>query len=195
MINFIFIKRKTGLTQVGRALKELGLELICANSPQAKGRIERLFLTLQDRLVKEMRLRNINSIEQANVYLSGFTEKYNEQFGVLAKEKEDLHDKISKEEIAKSFRYKEERVLSKNLELSYCNRILQIKTERPIHAMRRATVLVIEDLEGNIEIEYQGKNLDYKELLVKDRQGEILNKKEALARIFPPRGKRDVLNF
>jgi hypothetical protein len=182
----------TGLSQVGRALKELGIELICANSPQAKGRIERLFSTLQDRLVKELRLKNISTIEKANAYLPEFIEKYNTQFGVEAKEKEDMHEKISQEEILKAFRYKEERILSKNLELSYDNRILQIQTERPSYAMRRAKVQVIEDLDGNIEIEFQGKKLKYKELLIKDSQGKILNKKEVAARVFPPRGERNV---
>lgn len=184
--------RKSGLTQVGRALKELGVELICANSPQAKGRIERLFSTLQDRLVKELRLKNISTIEEANKYLPEFIEKYNIQFSVEPKEKEDLHEKMPEENIIKAFKYKEERILSKNLELSYNNRILQIQTERPTYAMRKARVQVIEDLYGNIKIEYQGKELIYKELLVKDSQGKILNKKEATARIFSPRGERTV---
>lgn len=186
--------RKSGLTQVGRALKELGIELICANSPQAKGRIERLFSTLQDRLVKELRLKNISTIEEANRYLPEFIEKYNSQFSVEPREQEDLHEKISEEKIKRAFRYKEERVLSKNLELSYCNRILQIKTKRPTYAMRKAKVLVIEDLQGNIEINFQGKKLEYKELLVKDNQGKILNKKEVFARVFPLGGK-DIINI
>lgn len=187
--------RKSGLTQIGRALKELGIELICANSPQAKGRIERLFSTLQDRLVKELRLRNISSIEAANAYLPEYIEKHNIQFSVEPKEKENLHEKVVEKSIVNAFKYKQERVLSKNLELSYCNRILQIQTERPTYAMRKAKVLVIEDLSGKIEIEFQGKKLSYKELLVKDSQGKILNKKEATARNFPPRGKGIALNF
>ncbi|NGX49938.1 MAG: hypothetical protein K940chlam5_01545, partial [Candidatus Anoxychlamydiales bacterium] len=74
------------------------------------------------------------------------------------------------------------------------NRILQIKTDRPTHAMRKAKVTIIESLDGIIEIEYQEKKLDYKELLVKDSQGKILNKKEVLARVFPLGGK-DIINF
>jgi hypothetical protein len=187
--------RKNGLTQVGRALKELGIELICANSPQAKGRIERLFSTLQDRLIKELRLKNISSIEEANNYLPKFIEKFNAKFSVEPKEKENFHEKIPEETILKAFRYKEERTLTKNLELSYNNRILQIRTERPTYAMIKAKVQVIEDLNGKIEIEYQGKVLNYKELLVKDNQGKIMNKKEATARVFPPRGGREAQNF
>lgn len=187
--------RKEGLTQVGRALKELGIELICANSPQAKGRIERLFSTLQDRLIKELRLKNISSIEDGNKYLPEFIKKYNEQFSVAARAKENLHEKVEEDKIIRAFRYKEERKLSKNLELSYNNRILQIKTNKPAYFMIKAKVIVIEDLNGNIEIELHGKQLQYKELLVKDRQGKIMNKKEVFGRVFPPRGKGNVLNF
>ena len=181
--------RKNGLTQMGRALKELGIELICANSPQAKGRIERLFSTLQDRLIKEMRLKNITSIEEANTYLPDYIEKHNAQFSIAAKEKEDLHEKISEESIMQAMQYKEQRILSKNLELSYNNHILQIITKRPTFAMRKTKVLIKEDLNGKVEIEYEGKILKYKELLVKDNQGMIKNKKEATARVFPLGGK------
>jgi len=185
---------KQGLTQVGRALKELGIELICANSPQAKGRIERLFSTLQDRLIKDLTLKNISSKKEANEYLPEYIKKHNEKFAVEPKEKEDMHKKTSKDIIDDAMRYKDQRVLSKNLELSYCNRILQIKIDRPTYTMRKAKVIVIESLDGKIEIEYQNKKLDYKELLVKDNQGKILNKKEALARVFPLGGK-DIMNF
>ena len=79
--------------------------------------------------------------------------------------------------------------------LSYNNRILQIKTEKPTYSMVKAKVIVIEDIDRNIEIEHQGKLLKYKELLVKDHQGKIMNKKEVSTRVFPPRGKENVLNF
>lgn len=185
---------KYGLTQVGRALKELEIELICANSPQAKGRIERLFLTLQDRLVKELTLKNISTIKEGNAYLATYIEKHNRKFAIAPKEKENMHRKISNEEIYQAMRYKDQRILSKNLELSYCNRILQIKTDRPTYAMKKAKVTVIESLDGKIEIEYQNKKLEFKELLVKDSQGQILNKKEVLARVFPLGGK-DIINI
>lgn len=186
--------RKSGLTQVGRALKELDVELICANSPQAKGRIERSFLTLQDRLIKEMRLENIDNIEQANEYLPKYIKKHNEKFAVEPKDPENFHTKVPEEEVRNALRYKQERILSKNLEISYCNRILQIQTDRPTYAMRKAKVSVVESLDGKIEIEYQGKKLYYKELLVKDQQGKILNKKEIIGRIFPLGGKAS-MNF
>ncbi len=187
--------RKSGLTQVGRALKELDIELICANSPQAKGRIERLFSTLQDRLVKELRLNNISSIEDGNKFLPKYMESHNAKFAVEAKKDEDLHREVSEREIVEAMRYKQQRTLTKNLELSYCNKIIQIKAERPLYTMIRAKVMVIESLDGKIEIQYQGKELKYKELLVKDSQGKILDKKQIATRVFPLGGKGHAMNL
>ncbi|MDR8378682.1 transposase, partial [Acinetobacter baumannii] len=81
----------TGITQFGRVLSELGIELICANSPQAKGRVERANQTLQDRLIKEMRLEGISSIEDANAWLDSFIIDFNRRFARPAKYPKDLH--------------------------------------------------------------------------------------------------------
>ena len=81
--------RAGGLTQFSRALTELNIDIVCANSPQAKGRVERAHLTLQDRLVKELRLREISSQEAANAYAPEFIEDYNKRF---AKEPLSAHD-------------------------------------------------------------------------------------------------------
>lgn len=95
--------RKQGLTQVGRALKELEIELICANSPQAKGRVERLFNTLQDRLIKELRLRQISSMKEGNIYLEEYIKEHNDFFAVPAAKPENMHRCITEEEIKKPF--------------------------------------------------------------------------------------------
>ena len=73
-------ERRSGTTQCGRALRDLSIELICANSSQAKGRVERANQTLQDRLVKEMRLNNISSISEANRWVTGFIDDFNRRF-------------------------------------------------------------------------------------------------------------------
>ncbi len=83
--------KKVGLTQFGRILDELGIELICANSSQAKGRVERANKTLQDRLIKEMRLQGINTIEEANAWLPYFVEDFNRRFAKPANYPKDLH--------------------------------------------------------------------------------------------------------
>ncbi len=182
--------RKEGLTQVGRALKELDVELICANSPQAKGRVERMFNTLQDRLIKEMRLKGISSIEEAAPYLEEYIKEHNAFFAVMPANETNMHRSCTLEEIDRAFCYKEKRKLSKNLELSYNSRILQIQTEQIGYALRGAEVVVSEDLKGVIKITYQGNDLQYKELLVKDHQGQIKNKKEILMASLPPTGGR-----
>src|SRR5205085_10363476 len=84
----------TGLTQFGRAMKELGVELICAHSPQAKGRVERANQTLQDRLVKELRLRSISSVGAANAYLPEFIADFNSRFAVEPRSKQDAHQPL-----------------------------------------------------------------------------------------------------
>src|SRR4051812_42032348 len=80
-----------GMTQFGRALAELDIEILCANSSQAKGRVERVNRTLQDRLVKELRLAGIGSIEAGNVFLPGFMERFNARFAVAPARPRDLH--------------------------------------------------------------------------------------------------------
>lgn len=85
----------TGMTQFGRALHELNIDIICANSPQAKGRVERANKTLQDRLVKELRLRNINTIKDANTYMPEFMADYNARFGKEPRKDKDMHRPFS----------------------------------------------------------------------------------------------------
>jgi len=161
-------------------LKELNIELICANSPQAKGRVERLFNTLQDRLVKE-----------ANDYLPKYIKIHNHKFGVEATRPEDRHKKIEEREIlGEILCYKTERTVSKNLEISYEGRILQLETDKQTNRLRRAKVMVIEKLDGVLKIEYQGKGLNYKELLVRSHQGEILDRKQVLGTTTSPLKRR-----
>jgi hypothetical protein len=80
-----------GMTQFGRALCELNIEILCANSSQAKGRVERANRTLQDRLVKELRLAGISGMEDGNAFLPGFIERYNARFARTPARTDDLH--------------------------------------------------------------------------------------------------------
>jgi transposase len=152
----------TGLTQFGRAMKELEIELICAHSPQAKGRVERANQTLQDRLVKELRLRAISSMEEANAYLPQFITAFNVRFSVCARSLEDAHRPPSKtEDLDRILTLVERRTLSKNLTISYNNVIYQINTKRAAYTMRGAHVEVRESSCGEVIIEYKGKALAY----------------------------------
>jgi hypothetical protein len=144
-------------------MKELSIELICAHSPQAKGRVERANQTLQDRLVKELRLRSICSSEEANAYLPEFITDYNSRFAVRARSREDAHRPLSpKEDLGRILALVERRTLSKNLTVSYNGCIYQISTKRAAYTMRGAHVEVREAATGEIAIEYKGKALDYR---------------------------------
>ena len=152
----------TGLTQFGRAMKELEIELICAHSPQAKGRVERANQTLQDRLVKELRLRAISSMAEANAYLPEFLRAYNDRFAVAPRAGEDAHRRLAGgDDLDRILTLCERRTLSKNLTLSYDNVLYQIVTKRAAYTMRGAHVEVRETSAGQITIEYKGQRLDY----------------------------------
>lgn len=103
------------VTQLQRALDELDIELICANSPQAKGRVERANRTMQDRLVKALRLTNISTIEQANIFLTTFIEQHNARFAVEPISPHDTHRSIAGLDIDTILCRREERVVTKNL--------------------------------------------------------------------------------
>jgi transposase len=152
----------TGLTQFGRAMKELDIELICAHSPQAKGRVERANQTLQDRLTKELRLQGISSMTRANAYLPKFIKDYNQRFGVAPRCTESAHRPLQRgEDLDRVLTLCEPRTLSKNLTLSYNKVIYQIQTKRAVYTMRHAQVEVRETSNGEITIEYKGQLLAY----------------------------------
>jgi transposase len=169
----------TGLTQFGRALKELDIELICAHSPQAKGRVERANQTLQDRLTKELRLRGLCSLEQANAYLPEFIAAYNERFAVAPRSPESAHRPLSKgEDLERVLTLCERRTLSKNLTLSYNNVIYQIKTKRAAYTMRGAHVELREKSNGEITIEYKQRPLTYSIYREQEQQqGKVIEAK------------------
>lgn len=151
-----------GLTQFGRAMKEFNIGMIYANSAEAKGRVEKANETLQDRLVKEMRLKGIKTREEGNRYLPEFMDIYNRKFAVVPASSANMHRKLLPTENPDDILcHKHTRILSKQLTLSYGNRIYQIQTERPTYAMRYAPVTVTEDMEGNIMIYYKQQKLDY----------------------------------
>ncbi len=159
------------LTQFGRALQELEIELICANSPQAKGRVERANGTLQDRLVKEMRLRGISGIDAGNAYLEEFRADFNRRFGRPPRQAGDAHRPLlPKDDLARILAIQEERTLSKNLTLQYARQLYQIQTTRPSYALRHAKVMVCENRQGEVTILYKGKPLAYQIAFVQAQQ-------------------------
>jgi transposase len=177
------------LTQFGRAMKELDIEIICANTPQAKGRVERANQTLQDRLVKEMRLRGISSIEDGNAFLPEFIADYNRRFAVEPRSQHDAHRPLNPiENLATILTWQEPRVLSKNLTLQFYKVVYQIQTDRPGYALRNAAVTVCQSAQGEITILYKGSPLDYTIFHKQPKQAEIVASKD-IAFALPPQPK------
>jgi len=169
-----------GETQFQRVVRELGIELICANSPQAKGRVERANGILQDRLVKELRLLGISDIETANAYLPEFMKQYNEQFAKEPREDIDMHRKLmqSSLELDLIFSEQHKRKLSKNLECSFKNKIYQIQTSGYGYTLRRAEVTVCEDINGVVRLLCMGKERAYKCYEKSKRLTEVVDTKQ-----------------
>jgi len=180
-INMIEPQNGTGMSQFGRAMRDLGINIICANTPQAKGRVERVNGTLQDRLIKEMRLRKINNIEEANQFLPEFITDYNKRFSVSPASLIDAHRKScpNQESLDLIFSWQCERILSKNLEFSYKNTIYQIRGEGKGYRMRKSKVKICDDRSGKITIIYQNRSLDYVTLSKQERiLAPIISSKE-----------------
>lgn len=148
-------------TQFGRAMQELGVELICAHSPQAKGRVERRNAVLQDRLVKELRERNISDIDQANALLEGgYLDEFNKRFAIKAASSEDLHRPVPAEVVlAEVLCEQEHRVVSEDWCVRWKNRLLQIDQRHAELMLPRRKVLVKQLADGRLLVEYQGQKL------------------------------------
>lgn len=170
----------SGMTQFGQAMKALGIEIICAHTPQAKGRVERVNQTLQDRLVKELRLQKISSMEAANAFAPEYMVDFNRRFAVQARSNHDAHRPLSfsEEELDIIFSLKQTRTLSKNLTLQYRKVIYQIQTTRPTYALRHAQVTVCQNAQDDIKILYKGRSLDYTVFHKQERQAEVVMSKE-----------------
>ncbi len=119
----------SGMTQFGRALAELNIEILCANSSQAKGRVERANRTSQDRLVKELRLAGISDMTAGNVFLSEFMEQFNEKFSVPAAKTENLHRRLNVQapRLADILCHREQRHVSEQLSMSYDRKQIILK--------------------------------------------------------------------
>ncbi len=151
-----------GITQFGRACQELEIQIVCANTPQAKGRVERANQTLQDRLVKELRLAGISDRAAANVFLESFRQDFNRRFAVTPRASHDAHRPLLPgQNLARILSHQETRTLTKNLTVQYHQSIFQIQTRRPAYTLRHAPVTVCEAVDGTISILYQNQPLDY----------------------------------
>jgi transposase len=175
-------------TQFARALRELGIRIIYAYSPQAKGRIERKFGVFQDRLCSELRLYNISTLEEANRYLwEKFMPKHNQMFSRTAKEPGSAYRSLPKGLSLKDvFCLKEERTVAGDDTISYRGKTFQILPNEYRISFYKAKVEVHEYLDGSINIFYQGKKLKHKPISkekIKSFQPVIEEKKDDLVTI------------
>jgi transposase len=154
------------ITQFGRMCGKLGIELIAASSPQAKGRIERIHGTHQDRLVKKLRRKGVVSHEAVNVYLrKEYLPEHNRRFARTAARPEDYHRRGPRAaELDRIFRLESERVVSEDGVVRYANRYFQLQPQSRQEAPGRGKVLVCEGRHGRMAIEYRGQALHWKEI-------------------------------
>jgi hypothetical protein len=174
-------------TMFERALQELGIELICASSPQAKGRVERANQTLQDRLVKEMRLAEINDYQQANAFLTEYIPIYNLKFAVQPASSIDSHEPLRPEnDLELIFTRRASRKLSKGLSFEYHRMIYQIVTDRPAYALQGRTVTVCEKEDGKIIVLLNQTQLMFKPFMRQPKRNGIASSKDIDRQSFKP---------
>src|SRR3989338_4906227 len=165
------------LTQFERAAKELHIELIKANSPQAKGRVERLFETLQDRLIKELRLAGIYTINEANIFLEKvFITKFNAKFSVEPRNKTNLHQKLTVKEVnglPGILSRQTPRTILNDFTFSFKNQWYQLVKEQPATVCKKDTVIIEEQPNQPVRVRLRGKYLNY-ELLPQRPVKQIL---------------------
>ncbi|MFA6537002.1 MAG: ISNCY family transposase [Patescibacteria group bacterium] len=166
-------------TQFQRAMSDLCIEPIFANSPQAKGRVEKLFHTLQDRLIKELRLKNISDMKTANEFLvTEFLPNFNDRFGVLPRNSTNLHKSLTEKEkkrLPSIFSRQTKRIIQNDFTISFNNQWYQLLEKQPVTICKRDEVIVEERLDGQVYFCLRNKYLNAKPI-TKNR--EYANRKK-----------------
>lgn len=152
-----------GMTQFGRALNELNIEILCANSSQAKGRVERANRTLQDRLVKELRLAGIADMEAGNAFLPGFMDRYNARFAKVPRRPDNLHRalNIEPDRLRDVLCLRDERYVGNELAFSYDRRRIILQENEITSGLPGKYVDSYEFADGRLEFRWKGVSLPY----------------------------------
>lgn len=170
------LKGEMPKTQFEKVLDILNVEPIHAYSAEAKGRIERLFRTFQDRLIKEMRLVGVSNIDEANKFLETYLPKYNSIFSIPPANSKNLHREVPVDlELDWVFAFRDERVITNDFTVFWKNRVFLIN--RPFITLRRRKVTVMENLKGEIRIWFNGRFLEFEEI-TKDTLREMRERKQ-----------------
>ena len=164
------LQGKDPQSQFERALSELGVNMIHANSPQAKGRVERLFKTLQDRLVKEMRLSRIGTLPEANRFLQGFLQRYNRRFSHSARQPGNLHRSVQagRVRLEQILCIKKPRVVANDGTIQIDGRRLQLLPPG-LRPLAKKGVVVTISPKGQMRVLHEGKELSYRAISLQPR--------------------------
>jgi len=156
-------RKDSQITQFGRILNELNIDIIFANSPQAKGRVERANRTLQDRLIKEMRLEGIISIAEANAWLPCFIEHFNQKFAKCARNSKNLHRSLTESdaELEDIFTWQEPRKVTKNLTITYDKCIYLLEPTELNHKLVGQYISFLEYPDGTVALMHEGRKINY----------------------------------
>jgi hypothetical protein len=174
------------LSQFERAMMEMSVEVIHARSPQAKGRVERANQTLQDRLIKEMRLAGISNMDEANIFVQElYIKKHNELFSVQAAESIDMHRSISGFNMPEIFCKKEERILQNDFIITYNKRIFQLEKQQKTILRPKNRIMVNEHLDGRITLSVRKTVLFFSELVRRPQWSPVV-KKAILPKYYKP---------
>lgn len=167
------------LTQFWRACAQLDIEIINANSPEAKGRVERSNQTHQDRLVKELRLANIRDIDAANTFLETYRFKHNQKFAKAASNSEEAFvvNTRTQEDLMHILSEQESRKVTKNLEIRFENKIYQIQHQEKGRRLQQTSITVCRTIMDEIILLYQGKALEYKVFASNQKRPPIVDAK------------------
>ncbi len=152
-----------GMTQFGRALAELNIDILCADTPQAKGRVERVNRTLQDRLVKELRLAGIATVDAGNAFLPGFVERFNARFAVAPARPGDLHRPLdlSPGRLGDILCHRELRHVGQQLALAYDHTLFILTRNDVTEATAGEYVEIYHYADGRLDIRWRGCSLPY----------------------------------
>lgn len=176
------LNEEVPLSEFERALKELGVEVIHAYSAQAKGRVERLFGTLQDRLVKEMRLKGIRTIQEGNEFLRQYLPVYNRRFAVPPMERTNLHRPVPKRlDLNSILCIKTQRTIRNDFTVAHNRKLYQIEEKT-----RTSKVMIHEHIDGSIKITCRDRSLRFNEITtrpVKDEKAPLI---ERTRKWYPP---------
>jgi transposase len=168
------LRGKVPLTQFGRMCQKLGIEIIAASSPQAKGRVERIHGVHQDRFIKKLRRKKIASYEAANEYLeTAYLREHNRRFAREAAKPEDYHRrKPTPRELREIFRLETERGISNDWVIRHEGRALQLQPRHRRYGPTKSKALVCEWEDGAMEVYYRGERMAFTELTEPIRKAE-----------------------